>query len=222
MSPIHQSANGQEESPSIDKRAIQKMIEYIVSAGQKCPEKSKIVLASYGEDPDGETLRPKIKQYETMVESRILITQICKEIEVLSSDKNRNIYISLAAMRPDLPQGKKGSIRDIRYVLGFVADFDDNLAAQYLKRLPMLPDLVLETSAGRFQAFFLFKNPVTPEDATSVASLLKDHANCDHGTKDISHVWRIAGTLNWPNKKKVAEGRPRQPQLVKIAYLKGE
>ena len=33
----------------------------------------------------------------------------------------------------------------------------------------------------------------------------------------MSHVWRIAGTLNWPNAKKVREGRLEQPVFVRYA-----
>jgi hypothetical protein len=50
-----------------------------------------------------------------------------------------------------------------------------------------------------------------------IASLLKAFAGCDHGTADCSHVWRIGGTLNWPNGRKVAAGRPRELQLVRVA-----
>ena len=41
--------------------------------------------------------------------------------------------------------------------------------------------------------------------------------NQNSGTGDIAHVWRIPGTLNWPNAKKVHErGRPREPQAVRL------
>ncbi|MGC1293449.1 MAG: primase-helicase family protein, partial [Alloacidobacterium sp.] len=38
---------------------------------------------------------------------------------------------------------------------------------------------------------------------------------------DISHVWRVPGALNWPNSKKVAAGRPRDPQLVRVEMYSG-
>src|SRR5271156_386253 len=43
---------------------------------------------------------------------------------------------------------------------------------------------------------------------------LRDFAHSDHGSLDASHVWRVPGTLNWPNAKKVAECRAREPQLA--------
>ena len=99
---------------------------------------------------------------------------------------------------------------------GLVADFDDADAARWADRLPIPPQYVLETSSGRFQAFYFFTKPVPPEAAKPVAERLKAYAGCDYGTADISHVWRVAGTLNWPNAKKVNEGRSAEPQLVKV------
>ena len=45
---------------------------------------------------------------------------------------------------------------------------------------------------------------------------LSDAIGGDSGTKDVSHLWRIAGTLNWPSAKKLGRGRPKTPQLVTI------
>jgi predicted P-loop ATPase len=49
-----------------------------------------------------------------------------------------------------------------------------------------------------------------------IAVRLKSFCHCDHGTADISHVWRVPGTLNWPNKKKFDEGRAAEPQPVRV------
>jgi RepB DNA-primase N-terminal domain len=115
-----------------------------------------------------------------------------------------------------LPSGAKGLERDIVACLGIVADFDDPDAARWAERLPIPPNYVLETSEGRFQAFYLFDKPEALEVVKPLAERLKAFAKCDHGTSDISHVWRVPGALNWPNAKKVAEGRARDPQLVRV------
>jgi RepB DNA-primase from phage plasmid len=93
---------------------------------------------------------------------------------------------------------------------------DDAHAANYPTRMPVPPNLVIETSPGRFQAFLLFAEPAEPARAKELARLLKEFAACGHGTVDISHVWRIPGTLNWPNTKKVEQGRSRTPQPVNL------
>jgi hypothetical protein len=75
---------------------------------------------------------------------------------------------------------------------------------------------VLETSAGRYQSFYLFDKPQSPKIIAPLPNRLKECVGCDHGTADVNHVWRIPGTLNWPNAKKISEGRPPEPQLVRV------
>jgi hypothetical protein len=172
----------------------------------------KLVVASFGEDPTtGEAIRPKVLQFDIGDEDGMT-----REIARLAVEPHRNVYAPLVVMRPDLLPGKKGQERDIIGVLGFVADFDDADAARYAERLPMPPVYVLETSRGRFQCFYMFSHPIAPREAKPLAGLLRECCGCDSGTADISHVWRVPGVLNWPNKKKVGEGRPMAPQVVTV------
>jgi Family of unknown function (DUF5906)/RepB DNA-primase from phage plasmid len=127
-----------------------------------------------------------------------------------------NLYMSLAVFQPDLASWAKGCERDVVACLGVVADFDDPDAPRWAERLPIPPNYVLETSTGRFQAFFLFDKPEPLEIVKPVAERLQAFAGCDHGTLDLSHVWRVPGAMNWPNAKKLAAGRPRDPQLVRV------
>lgn len=174
----------------------------------------KLVVASYGSDPDtGNAIPPKVRHFEIGD-----VDGMAASVRELGAEPLRNVYVPLVVMRPDLPAGLKGGLADIVAVLGLVGDFDDNRAADYLGRLPLPPDYVLETSARRFQAFFLFSEPVAADaDTAALVMRLKLHAGCDHGTADLSHVWRLAGTLNWPNRKKVDGGRPAEPQRVRVA-----
>jgi len=169
----------------------------------------KLVVASYGERPDGRSLPPIVGHFVIGA-----VDAMVEFIMDLSEEPHRNVYTSLAVYRPDLPEGKKGGEADIVASLGLVADFDDSDAVRYRDRLPLSPDCVLETSAGRYQAVYWFSAPVTPDEAKALAVALKQHCGCDHGTADVSHVWRIPGTYNWPNRKKLNEGRPSQPQRV--------
>ena len=183
----------------------------------------KIVVAAFGEDPSkinpetgkpGVRLPPKVAHFD-IGDPAPVHKHLCE----IAGQPHYNAYMPLAIFRPDLPAGSKGAEKDIVACFGLVADFDDADAARWAERLPIPPQYVLETSAGRFQAFYLFTKPVPPEAAKPVAERLKAYAGCDHGTADISHVWRVAGTLNWPNAKKVNEGRSAEPQQVKIVQL---
>jgi hypothetical protein len=173
----------------------------------------KIILASYGQDPaTGVNLNPKVKHFDTRDDAKKVLQIIKNWVQ----EQHRNIYIPLCLMRSDLPTGKKGGLDDIVSVFGICADFDDKNAGEYKNRLPLEPDTVLETSQGRYQAMFLFDSPIPNDRARNIAANLHEYSKCDHGTKDTAHVWRIPGTFNYPNKKKVTEGRSSDPQIVKI------
>jgi hypothetical protein len=175
--------------------------------------KGRLVAASFGQVPTtGVELPSKIVQCDIGDVQRME-----KFILSISTEPHRNTYLSLAVVRPETPRGNKGAEDDIVAVLGLVADFDDADASNYRNHLPLEPSMVLETSEGRFQAFFFFDRPVLLEQAKPIAQRLKEASRCDHGTADCSHVWRIPGTLNWPNKKKMSEGRSLDPQPVRIA-----
>ena len=59
------------------------------------------------------------------------------QIELLSREQHRNVYVPLAVFDPNLPPGRKGSETQIVAALGLVADFDDTDAANYRKRMPV-------------------------------------------------------------------------------------
>ncbi len=178
-------------------------------------EDGVLIVSSFGQNPrTGTTLQPRISHFHLGQ-----IEQMKARIDECSKQKHRNIYMPLCVMRSDLPAGKKGSEKDIVAVFGLVADFDDNDAANWANRIPCNPSYVLETSPGRFQVGFLFDKPLSPKKAKPMAQGLKNYCNCDHGTADISHVWRIPGALNWPNKKKVDSGRSPEPWEVRYVAL---
>ena len=182
------------------------------------PGDGKIVIASYGENPStGKNLPPRTLHY-----SPSQYEQAAEVFAALSAEAHRNAYVSLALMRNDLAQGKKGGESEVVGVVGLVADFDaknDAEASSWQARLPMQPSMVLETSAlpaPSYQCRFLFKEPITLDVAKKLATRLVQFSGCDPVSKDMSHVWRCAGGLNKPNRGKVKAGRPLEPQMVRI------
>jgi len=181
---------------------------------------AKLVVTGFGEDPS--QVDPKTGKLGLRLPPKIIhvnigdTARIVEAINQIAKLPHYNAYMSLAVYRHELAENAKGGEADIVACFGLVADFDDPDAANWAERLPIPPQYVLETSAGRYQAFYLFREPVPVAAVKPIAERLKVFAGCDHGTSDVSHVWRIAGTLNWPNAKKVGEGRSPEPQQVKI------
>jgi hypothetical protein len=181
---------------------------HAAAAGQR----GRLVLASYGENPDtGKAQKAVVRHFDVGD-----VEGMARAAERLGEREHANVYTCWALMREDLAPGAKGGDKDVVAVLAAVADFDDAKAAQWRDRLPLEPDWVVETSPGRFQAGFVFGTPQPAGSSARVAAALQAFARCDHGTKTISHVWRIPGLLNRPNAKKVREGRTRAPVMARL------
>jgi hypothetical protein len=210
--------------PKIDVDLITKHVEMIHSLAASCAGNGILIVAAFGEDPDGPAEKdPKTGKPKRELPPRIFHAQVgdikgtVREIVGMASERHRNVYMPMAVFRRNLPSSSKGAEADIVAVLGIVGDFDDPQAAHWPRRIPAAPQCVLETSAGRFQTFYCFDQPEPLAAAKPVAERLKALVKCDSGTSDMSHVWRVPGCRNWPNSKKVVTGRSRQPQPVLIA-----
>ena len=154
-----------------------------------------MVITSFGENPDeidpktekpGKHLRPKV--------FHAAIGDVKASLEGVAQVMERphyNVYMPLAVFRPDINPWSKGFERDVVASLAIVLDFDDANAGQWAERVPLPPDYVIQSSAGRYQVIYLFDKPEPPDVVKEVAKRLKAFARCDHGTSDISHVWRV-------------------------------
>jgi Family of unknown function (DUF5906)/RepB DNA-primase from phage plasmid len=205
----------------LDLAAIREHVTILHRLAAPLAGKGKLIVAAYGENPNlpdpktgelGRELRPEIRHFKIGD-----VEDMVKTIVTLAREPHRNVYIPTAVLRPDLPKGKKGGETDVVGTLALVVDFDDENASRWSERLPKPPCYVLETSKGRFQPFYLLSKPEPLNVVKPVATRLKAFAGCDHGTVDLSHVWRIPGTPNWPNAKKLASGRPYEPQQARVA-----
>ncbi|WP_245581768.1 DUF3987 domain-containing protein [Rhizobium ruizarguesonis] len=131
-----------------------------------------------------------------------------------ASTPHANVFTGLQVMRKGLPRGKRGGEADIVAVLGLVVDLDADTGKS--GQMPVEPNVVLETSTGNFQPFILFDRAIPPAEAKPLAAALKRATGSDHGTGDVAHVWRVPGSLNWPNRKKLERGRSPEPISVVV------
>jgi P4 family phage/plasmid primase-like protien len=183
----------------------------------------QLVVASYGEDPDG--TNPRTGKTGAPISAAVEhfrigdVDGMVAAVVRLGRDRYRNVYIPLAVLRSDLSRGKKGQEEDVIGVLGFVID-DDPDRDKGATELLLPANYVLQTSVtpqANRQHFYLLDEILGGEAAKPIAAALTEFHGTDHGSKDLSHVWRVPGCLNWPNAKKVHRfGRPREPQLVTV------
>jgi predicted P-loop ATPase len=199
---------------------IRSHVQLLHDLAHRASKSGVLVVASYGEDPDerndkgklGKSITPKVTHFRVGDIER-MVACILK----LSQDCHRNVYVPFSLMRPDLQRGQKGFENDVVAVLALVTDFDDADAKNWEGRLPVSANYVLETSPERFQAFIILDEAVDRIRGKVLAERLQGYTRCDYGTRDVSHVWRIPGCLNYPNAKKVHQyGRSRDPAVSRI------
>jgi len=132
-----------------------------------------------------------------------------------SSHPGLNLYTPRAIFRKDLPRWSKGSEADVVATLAFVGDLDADTgkSGTGLEKLPLASPYVMETSEGNYQPVFPLARALSQSEAKPIAVALGNAIGADSRTKDTSSLFRIAGTLNWPSKKKLERGRSPVPQF---------
>src|SRR2546426_3933306 len=144
----------------------------------------KFVICAFHEDQPGTITHHSVGNVDEMVEA----------IQAHTNTPGANVYSGLHLMRPNLPRGQRGKESDIVAVLGLVADMDSDTGK--IGEMPVEPSYVVETSPSNYQAAILLDKPMAPADAKRLAKALQRATGADFGTGDITHIWRIAGTLN--------------------------
>jgi predicted P-loop ATPase len=193
--------------------------------------------------PDHDAIRTHVRMLHTLakaagVDGILVLTRIDAKTEKLNTERfaigddksmsdavigwsgnlNLNLYASFAIFRKDMPRGARGGEADGLAVLALVGDLDSDKGktSVAITDLPLEVPYVIETSPGNFQPFWPLSRALSFKEAKPVAELLGDTLGGDGGTKDTCHVWRIPGTLNWPNEAKLKRGRSPIPHLVTV------
>lgn len=139
-----------------------------------------------------------------------------------------NAYWGAAQMRHGLTAGARGGKDDIVAMMSIVIDLDAPDAAKRFEtgEFPggYRPSFAIQTSCtphARYQLGFLFRESEPDiEQWRHYASMLETAWGADHCSKDPAHVWRLPGTMNWPNERKRAAGRIPEPST--LLWLEGD
>jgi hypothetical protein len=145
--------------------------------------------------------------------------------EARSRGACENVYFGPALMRTDLAKGKRGEEGDITAVLAIVLEEDGDTGKLVNPPFGIAPTFEIETSHTptlNRHFHFVFDTPLSRQDAKALAILAHRKCGGDSGGKDICHVWRVPDTLNFPDRRKLARGRPEKPQPVRLIGGAGE
>ena len=170
----------------------------------------ELVLVVFGENPrDRRPIESHVRRFAVGDVDGMVATAMA-----FGNAPHANVYAPLHVVRRGLRDGQRGSTGDIVAVLGLVADMDADTG--HAGEMPFEASLVIETSPGNSQPIVLFDRPLSLAEAKPLAESLKVATRSDSGTSDIAHVWRVPGTSNWPNAKKLARGRKAEPVPVRV------
>ena len=151
---------------------------------------------------------------------RARVGDVDKTVEqVMDQDgvPNANVWIGLFVVGPDTPRRSRGDVDTCVAVLGLVADLDRDKGDKSAGGFPIPdPTYVVETSPGNEQPALIFDKPMPYADAKQLAKRLSTRVGGDAATGDPLHIWRVDGTANWPDRKKIDRGRSRNPHAVRM------
>lgn len=169
-------------------------------------------LVSYGEDPTtGKQVAPTSAWFEIGdVDGMVAVALRLSDPVIFP---HRNLYATWNIYRRN---GRRVT-SDIVAALASGHDLDNDGE----KRSGGIPDdapYAVETSPGNFQPVYLLQWPLHPVKAHLLALGLDARLGAhDNVGKNINGVLRVPGTLNWPNRAKLARGRSPSPVPAKIA-----
>src|SRR5262245_28439876 len=121
------------------------------------------------------------------------------------SEAGHNVYIEPRTVRAGLAGKKRGTVEDTIAVFALVADSDADKGMEGASvRLVSLPT---ETSPGNTHPWIFFEKALEPQIAQQLGARLRAAIGADHGTGVVTQPYRVAGTVNYPGKKKQRRGR---------------
>jgi hypothetical protein len=154
---------------------------------------------------------------ELLVPSRYAIDDIERIIAaaIIDSQAGHNVYCEGRTVQPGLRGNARGTLADTVAVFALVVDSD---ADKQMGWIPTArPSMTVETSPGNFQYWFFMREAVSAKVAQKLGERIRAAVNSDHDTGNPCQPYRVAGTVNYPNAKKIARGRVTVPtQLIEF------
>ena len=140
--------------------------------------------------------------------------EIVALIASIGAEPHQNVYFAGSLFRSGSVTRYRGRTKEnVIGVLCAVTDFDaKNNPETRHERLPTAPGSELETSPGNFHCHYWFDRPYPGEQIEPALYALARVAGADD-CKSTEHLWRVPGTWNWPDSKKLAAGRKLEPYL---------
>jgi Family of unknown function (DUF5906)/RepB DNA-primase from phage plasmid len=151
---------------------------------------------------------------EKLVPSHYKLDDVARMIDdaIAAASAGHNVYIEGRTIREDAAScNGRGKLEDVAGVFALVIDSDADKQMRWEPNGSTSPSMSVETSPGNFQYWYFFHDAIAAEIGQKLGERIRKAVNCDHNTGTITQPYRVAGTANYPNKKKRERGRITVP-----------
>jgi hypothetical protein len=123
-----------------------------------------------------------------------------------------NVFVEGRTICEDAARGNgRGKLEDTAAVFALVIDSDADKQMGWKPNGSASPSMCVETSPGNFQYWYFFRDAVAADIGQQLGERIRKAVNCDHDSGTVTQPYRVAGTINYPNKAKLARGRVTVP-----------
>ncbi|GJE10080.1 DNA-primase RepB domain-containing protein [Methylobacterium longum] len=131
------------------------------------------------------------------------------EAAVRAANNGFNVYIEARTIAETAPKKGRGGLNDTRGLFAFVVDSDGDKGKA--GSLSIEPSLVVESSPGNYHLWLFLERALTVGEARQLGDAIRAGTGADSATGVVTQPYRVPGTPNYPNSKKIARGRVVAP-----------
>jgi hypothetical protein len=128
---------------------------------------------------------------------------------ISASEAGHNVYCEGRTVRPGLRGKQRGTLNDTAAVFALTVDSDADKGTAWSPTVPV--SLAVETSPNNAHFWLFLERAVDAKTGQTLGDRLRATTGADSDTGNICQPYRIAGTVNYPNKKKIERGRTITP-----------
>lgn len=131
------------------------------------------------------------------------------EAAVRGAKNGYNVYIEARTLAENASRKGRGSLDDTRGLFAFVVDSDGDKGKA--GSLSIEPSLIIESSPGNHHFWLFLERALSVREARSLGDAIRAGTGADSATGVVTQPYRVPGTPNYPNSKKIARGRVVAP-----------
>jgi hypothetical protein len=186
-------------------REVREFIEIIVTQARsatkdiKAPGVLQMIRMHPLDDDDDDVV-----VYRYKLDDPNLVGLMTKDA-VDASNTGHNIYVETRLVRPGLRANARGKKDDTVAVFALAVDSDADKGKAWMPTARVSLDV--KTSPGNDHFWFFFERAIDWKTADKLGEGLRKATGGDADTGVITQPFRVAGTINYPGKKKQARGR---------------